>query len=84
MKTNNHKKPSKKPKQPNRVLLLSGIATQMGVTIFLGAYAGKWLDQKYPSDKKWFTIGLTLLSVAIALYSVLKQVNKLNNSEKDD
>lgn len=59
-----------------------GIAAQMGVTIFLGAYLGKWLDSKYPSDKQWYTILCTLSAVAIALYMVLKQVNKLN--EEDD
>jgi uncharacterized membrane protein YfcA len=54
----------------------------MGITIFLGAYGGKWLDERYPSDKKWFTMLCTLLSVAIALYMVLKQVNKLNEDDK--
>jgi len=57
---------------------LSGIGLQMGATIFLGAYLGKYLDEKYPADKKWFTIGLTLFAVAISLYNVLRQVNKLN------
>jgi uncharacterized membrane protein YfcA len=66
----------------NRYLELMGIAAQMGITIFLGAYGGKWLDEKYPSDKKWFTMLCTLLSVAIALYMVLKQVNKLNEDDK--
>lgn len=56
----------------------SAIAIQMGVTIFAGAYIGKWLDSKYSTDKNWFTIILTLSSVAIALISVLKQVNKIN------
>ncbi len=74
-----NKKSSNQPKQPNNFLRLSGVAAQMGVTIFLGAYAGKQLDEHYPSDKKWFTIGLTLLAVAIALYNVLRQVNKINN-----
>ncbi|MCE2711556.1 MAG: AtpZ/AtpI family protein [Cryomorphaceae bacterium] len=60
---------------------LSGIGIQMGATIFLGAYLGKFLDQKYPSDKKWFTIGLTLLSVIISLYNVLRQVNKMNDEQ---
>ncbi len=73
-----NKKPSKKPKQPNKFSKLSGIGLQMGATIFLGAYAGKWLDQKYPSDKNWFTISLTILFVAIALFNVLRQVNKIN------
>lgn len=70
------------PKKRNRYLELMGIAAQMGVTIFLGAYLGKWLDSKYPSDKQWYTILCTLSAVAIALYMVLKQVNKLN--EEDD
>lgn len=60
----------------------SGIAFQMGATIFLGAYFGKWLDVKYPMDKKWFTILFTLLSVALSLYNTLKQVNKINDEEK--
>jgi len=61
---------------------LSGVGLQMGATIFLGAYAGKFLDEKYPSNKKWFTIGLTLFAVGLALYNVLRQVNKLNSEDE--
>ena len=68
----------------NRYLELMGIACQMGVTIFLGAYLGKWLDQKYPSGKKWFTIIFTLFAVALSLYMVLKQLNKINEDEHYD
>jgi len=59
-------------------LRFSSIAIQMGVTIFAGAYLGKWLDSIYLMDKKWFTIVLTLLSVIISITSVLRQINKLN------
>jgi F0F1-type ATP synthase assembly protein I len=62
---------------------LSGIGIQMGATIFLGAYLGKYLDERFPSNKKWFTILFTLLAVGISLYNILRQVNKLNN-EKDE
>jgi len=79
MKKNN--KPSKKSKPLNKFARLSGIGIQMGVTVFLGAYLGKFLDNKYPSDKKWFTIGLTILAVAISLYNVLRQVNKINQED---
>lgn len=78
------KKPTKKSKPLNKFARLSGIGIQMGVTIFLGAYLGKFLDNKYPNDKKWFTIGLTLLAVAISFYSVLKQVNKINQEEDNE
>lgn len=56
----------------------------MGVTIFLGAYLGKYLDEKFPSEKKWFTIIFTLIFVAIALYNVLKQVNRINQEDEDN
>ncbi len=70
-----------KRKQPNRLLTLTMVATQMGVTIFLGSSLGKYLDERYSTPKPWFTISLTLLSLLVSLYSVLKQVNKLNDDE---
>ena len=74
------KKPEKKSNNTrNNFARFSGIAFQMGATIFLAAYAGKWLDIKYPADKKWFTITLTLLGVALSLYNVLRQINKIND-----
>ena len=56
----------------------------MAGTIFLGAYLGRWLDEKYPSDKKWFTIGLTILAVILSMYSILKKVNELNRQDDED
>jgi F0F1-type ATP synthase assembly protein I len=70
-----------KRKQPNRLLTLTMVATQMGVTIFLGASLGKYLDERYSTPKPWFTISLTLFSLLVSLYSVLNQVNKLNDDE---
>ena len=72
----------KKSSGSSRYIRLSGIGAQMAATIFLGAILGRYLDDTYRSDKKWFTIGITLFAVAISLYNVLRQVNKLNS--KDD
>lgn len=80
--TTEKKKENTNPKQRNRILELSGVAAQMGATIFIGAYLGKYLDEKFPSNKKWFTIIFTLLSVGVALYAVVKQLDKIN--QKDD
>ena len=60
---------------------LSQVGLQMGVTIFLGAKLGIYLDERNNSNKT-YTIILTLVSCAIAFYSVLKQVNKLNDDQK--
>ena len=71
------KKPNES-KRSNRYLVLSSAGLQMGVTIYLGAYLGKWLDEKSPLDKNWYTIICTLSAVVLALWQLLRQVNKLN------
>lgn len=68
-----------KKKQPNRFLALTMIASQMGVTIFLGSYLGKHLDQRLQNPKPWFTISFSLLALIISMYAVLKQLKKLND-----
>lgn len=57
--------------------MLSGIAIQMGVTIYLFVILGKWLDTKFYQGDKLFVIIFTLLGVAISLYMVIKQVNRI-------
>lgn len=74
----------KEQRKKGRLLQLSGIGLQMAATIFLGAYLGRWLDEKYPSNKKWFTIGLTILAVILSMYSILKKVNELNRQDDED
>ena len=71
-----NKKP--KPKKPlKNIALLGGIAFQMGATIYLGAYGGKWLDNHYQTEKKPFTIIFTLLAVGISLYVILRQLKRI-------
>ncbi|MBQ0735300.1 AtpZ/AtpI family protein [Aquimarina celericrescens] len=52
----------------------------MGAIIFLFAYVGEKLDTYYELTEKWFTILFVLLGVAISLYIVIKQLNKINKS----
>lgn len=70
---------SEKKKKPHYWLSLSGIAIQMGVIIFLGAKGGQWLDKKYGDEGNTYTVVLTLISVAVSMYLVIKQTNKLNS-----
>ena len=69
--------PNKK-KQLNKYLQLTGIAFQMGITIYLGAYFGKKLDVHFNSNKT-YTLILTLLALLISLWSVLAQLKKIND-----
>lgn len=68
----------KQGKQLKQIAALSGIAIQMGITIYLFVILGKWLDTKFGDSSKAFLIICTLLGVAISLYAVLQQIKKLN------
>ncbi|GAA4802626.1 hypothetical protein GCM10023330_05950 [Litoribaculum gwangyangense] len=72
----NSEKPKPK-KQLKNVAILMGIGLQMGVTIYLFVLLGKWLDTNYNHGEKLNIIIMTLLGVAISLYAVLKQVNRI-------
>jgi len=73
----------KEPSSLSRVARLSGIGIQIAGTIFIFAMIGKWLDGKYPSEKNWWTIGLVLFATVMSIYSVLRQVNKMNDQEDE-
>ncbi len=64
-------------KVPNKWVVFMNIPIQMGVIIFAFSYLGIWLDEKY-TDSSVFTIVLSLLSVFIALYNVIRQVKNIN------
>jgi membrane protein DedA with SNARE-associated domain len=65
-------------------LKYSMFAIQMGVTIYLGAFFGKKLDQMYPMDKKWFTMILVMVSVALSLYVLLRQLKKEDSKKNNE
>lgn len=66
-------------KQLKNALVLTGVAFQMGITIYLFVLLGKWLDATYNDGNKGFIIVATLAGVGISLYLVVKQLNRLNS-----
>ena len=78
MTTNNtNKEKPKKENQLKNAIQLSGIGIQMGVIIYVFVLLGKWLDTNYNNGDKLFIIITTLLGVAVSLYVVLKQLNRI-------
>lgn len=65
-------------KSPSKWAAMINIPFQMGVIIFVFTYAGMWLDEKYSDGSSTWTIVLSLLSVFLALYNVIRQVKNLN------
>ncbi len=67
----------KKPKKRlNKYIVLTGIGLQMGITIYVAAQFGKWLDARY-TDNNGYTITLTLLGITLSFYSLLRQLKNL-------
>ncbi len=64
----------------NKWLALINIPIQMGAIIFLFAYFGNWLDEKYPNSQNVFVKILTLAGVAIAFYNINRQLQDINKS----
>ena len=69
------KKDSQK-KPLNKAMQLSGAVLQMGLTIYLGFLLGEWLDVKF--ETSFLTETVTLLAIFLAMYSLIKQANKIN------
>ncbi|GAB4449581.1 MAG: hypothetical protein OHK0036_06740 [Bacteroidia bacterium] len=56
----------------NNYIKYTQIGFQMAIIITLGAFGGKKLDEYYHLQTPVFTIILSLLSIAAALYLALK------------
>jgi len=66
-------------KQANKYIQLTGIGFQMGATIYLFAYLGKWLDSIYPHEKKVYTLVCVVVGVLLSVYSINKQMQRIND-----
>jgi hypothetical protein len=76
--------PSNKPKKfLDNYVHYSGIGFQMLIIILIGVFGGikldQWLNLNFPA----FTVILSLLSVAFAIYYAVKDMLKNNNSKED-
>jgi undecaprenyl pyrophosphate phosphatase UppP len=72
---------NQKKNNTRKWLGLINIPIQMGITVFLSSLIGKWFDNKYPNQNNIYVKIFAMGGVAIALYNVIKQVNKLNDKE---
>jgi len=74
-KAKTNKKETKKPL--NKAIQLSGAGLQMGLTIYLGFLLGTWLDKTF--ELNFLKETVTLLSIFLAMYSLIKQANRIND-----
>lgn len=74
-KSNNQNKQLKK----NNFMQFAGMGVQMAAVIGMGAYGGYLLDEKYQTEKAYWTAGLALFGVLISLYLLIKKANSMSN-----
>lgn len=74
MSDNNQKQKHRQNQRLNTYAKYSGMVFQMAAIIGIGTYGGIKLDEKFKKEFPLFTVILSLLSVFIALYVVIKQV----------
>ena len=70
-------KPPKNKQGYKNAAILTGIAFEMGIIIYLAVQGGKWLDAQYQNEKNIFTVIATLLGVAISIWVVLQQLKRI-------
>jgi F0F1-type ATP synthase assembly protein I len=64
-------------KLPPDYIRYSSAGIQMVMIIGLFVFAGTWLDRKFATEKPWFTLGLSLFGVIVALVFMVKSFEKL-------
>ena len=69
-------------KGSNKWLALINIPIQMGVIVFAFAYAGTWLDGKYPNPHKIYIKILVLVGVALSFYNLNRQLKDINKTDE--
>ena len=53
-----------------------GAAFQMLVTILVGVWIGRYLDEYFLTNKPWFTLGFSLGFICIAMIALIKSLPK--------
>lgn len=68
--------PTPGPNRSRAIAKYSGLAFQMLAIIGSCTWLGTWLDARYGGQNPWFTIGLMLLGVFVAMWQVIRSLTR--------
>ncbi len=77
--SNQSKRNKKESQKLNAYAKYSSITIQMAVVIIIGVFGGLKLDQFLENSFPIFTLSLSVISVALAVYLAIKDVIKYNS-----
>ena len=72
------KSPKNPKKRPKAWAVLSGVAIQMGVSLYLASRAGKALDAHWETGKT-FTLIILMLVLFLNIYWLIKFLERFNS-----
>ncbi|CAI8161767.1 MAG: Uncharacterised protein [Bacteroidota bacterium] len=72
------KSPKNPKKRPKAWAVLSGVAIQMGVSLYLASRAGKALDAHWDTGKT-FTLIILMLVLFLNMYWLVKYLERFNS-----
>lgn len=52
----------------------SGMAFTMAGAIFMGVMLGKYLDEKFLTERPYWTAGMSILFLILGMYSALREI----------
>lgn len=71
--------------QLRRVGSLSTVGLELALSIALGFYAGRWLDEKLGTEPwlEWIGLGFGLAAGALSLYRAVRRAKRLMEEEDE-
>lgn len=72
----NEEKRSKK-NLPNTLVKYSGMSVKIAIAILAGVYGGQYLDEYWGLATPIFTLILSMLGLALALYIIIKETRQI-------
>ena len=70
-------------KKANKFIRFSQMGLVMGVIIGGFTYLGSCLNGKYPTEKNWWTVGMALAGVVIAITYMIMDVIRISKKEDE-
>lgn len=65
-----------KKKLPESLIKYSGMSTKIALAILAGVYGGKYLDEYWGLETPVFTLVLSMLGLALAMYIIIKETRQ--------
>lgn len=61
-----------------RWAVFTGFGFQLGLTLYLSARLGRWLDQTYITGDNTYTLVCVMAGLFLSIYVLIRQLNRMD------